>query len=131
MQKLHNERNLLQEKELQNNSRLWKSFQNQNATENGNRLGTKNLQKTIKNSRTTICTHKTKYETTRIHHNRNKKHKHRIQTIHNRTQPQKNIQRNKQKKQLKIRKIYKKSKTQKFNLKFCITSPKKIKKKKK
>ena len=44
MQKLHNERNLLQEKELQNNSRLWKPFQNQNATENGNRLGTKNLQ---------------------------------------------------------------------------------------
>ena len=64
MQKLHYERNLLQEKELQDNSRLWKPFQNQNATENENRLGTKNLQKTIKNSRTTICTHKTKHETT-------------------------------------------------------------------
>ena len=101
MQKLHHERNLLQEKELQNNPRLWKPFQNQNATENGNRLGTKNLQKTIKNSRTTICTHKTKYETPWIHNNRNKKHKHRIQTIYNRTQPKKNIQWNKHKKQLK------------------------------
>ena len=48
MQKLHHERNLLQEKELQNNPRLWKPFQNQNATENGNRLGTKNLQKRSK-----------------------------------------------------------------------------------
>lgn len=45
-----------------------------------------------------------------------KKHKHRIQIIHNRTQLKKNIQRNKQKKkQLKIRKIYKKSKNTKFN----------------
>ena len=92
MQKLHHERNLMQEKELQNNPRLWKPFQNQNATENGNRLSTKNLQKTIKNSKTTICTHKTKHETPRIHNNRNKKHKHRIQTIYNRTQPKKNIQ---------------------------------------
>ena len=40
---------------------------------------------TIKNSRTTICTHKTKHETTWIYYNRNKKHKHRIQTIYNRT----------------------------------------------
>ena len=54
--------------------------------------GTKNLQKTIKNSRTIICTHKTKHETPRIHH---KKYKHRIQTIYNRIQPKKNIQRNK------------------------------------
>ena len=60
-------------------------------------------------------THKTKHETTRIHNNRNKKYKHGIQTLHNRTQLKKNIQRNKQKKQLKIRKIYKKIKNTKLN----------------
>ena len=91
MQKRCYERNLLQVKELQNNPRLWKPFPNQNATENGNRQGAKNLQKTIKNNRTTICTHKTKHETSRIHNNRNKKYKHRIQTIYDRTQPKKNI----------------------------------------
>ncbi len=59
MKKLYNKRNLLQEKELQNNSRLCQPFQNQNTTKNGNKPGTKNLQKTIKNSRTIINTHKT------------------------------------------------------------------------
>ena len=58
MKKLYNKRNLLQEKELQNNSRLCQPFQNQNTTKNGNQLDTKNLQKTIKNSRTIINTHK-------------------------------------------------------------------------
>ena len=74
--------------------------------------GHKKSTKIDQNSRTTICTHKTKHETPRIHNNRNKKHKHRIQTIYNRTQPKKNIQRNKHKKQLKIRKNIKNQKTQ-------------------
>lgn len=78
-----------------------------------------------------LYTHKTKHETPRIHNNKNKKHKHRIQTIHNRTQPKKNIQRNKHKKQLKIRKNYqKKLETQKTTKNFA-SHPQKIKKRKK
>lgn len=50
------------------------------------------------NSRTTICTLKTKYALNRIQNNRTTRSKHRIKTIYNRTQLKKNIQRNKQKK---------------------------------
>ena len=75
-----------------------------------------------KNSRTIICTHKTKYETARIHYNGNKKYKHRIQTIHNWTQPKKNIQRNKQEKQLKIRKNIKIQEKTQNQLKICVMS---------
>ena len=56
------------------------TFQNQNATENGDRMGTK------------------------IHHNRNKKQKHRIQTIHNWTQLKKIYNEINRKKQLKNKK---------------------------
>ena len=52
----------------------------------------KNIQIKIKNRRITLCKPKTKHETNRIHHNRTKTSKHRIQIIRNRTQPKKNIQ---------------------------------------
>ena len=64
MKKLYNKRNLLQEKELQNNSRLCQPFQNQNATKNGNQLDTKNLQKQSKTAELSL-TH-IKHETTLI-----------------------------------------------------------------
>jgi len=119
MQKLPNATILRKRKPIQNNPRLRKPFQNQNAKKNGNLRSKRNIQITLKNSRTTICKPKTKHAPNRIQNNRIKTSKHRIQTIRNRTQPKKNIQRNTHKKQLKrIRKIKKnlKNKNQLKNL---------------
>ena len=96
MQKLPSTGILQQNTTIQNNQRLWKPFQNQNATKNGNKRSTKNLQNTLKNSKITIYKHETKHAPNRIRHKRIKISKHRIQIIRYWIQLKKNIQRNKQ-----------------------------------
>ena len=77
----------------------------------GHRKSTKNNKKQHNYN----YTHKTKYKTSWIHNNWNKKYINRIQNIYNQTQLKKNIQENTNKKQVKTKKNIKKQKKAKIS----------------
>jgi len=94
LQNMPKTQRMLWKKVYKSNNRLWKSKQDKNAQKNGHRMGSRNLQKKIKNRRMAIWKHKTKSKSNRIQHHWTKKNTNRSKITRNITQFKTNIQRN-------------------------------------